>query len=138
MSELMIPSKGIVALKETLKTMKPTKDLAVKWLNLVSICTSTAGEAFKKACVAHLKECVDCEEFESEGLKLKLIERKVRVYKETKETKAAEKKLFKLEEQKAQLAIDIDLAKAELQAAYDRAGFIKEKVDMDKSYYKAV
>lgn len=139
MNDLTILSgQGITALKESLTAITPTKATAVKWLNLRSLITSKAGEAKTKELVAHLKECKDCEEFEADGLKVKLVTRKMRVYKETKETKAAAKALQVLKDQRDQIDIDIELAEAELQHAQDKAGFLGEETDMDKSYYKAI
>lgn len=124
----LINSVSIADLKNTLLTVNPTKDVAVKWFNLRSLVNSTAGTKFTEACTNHLLSCKDCEEVVIDGMGVKLITDQVKAYNETKEVKAAQKAVDDLDAK-------LKSAKIDLKAAQEKAGF--EYAD-GKSYYKVI
>ena len=115
-------------MKDNLPTIKPTKALAVMWLNLKSLVTGKAGEDFTKACNAHLMECVDCEHVTEGAFGVKLITQTKKVWRENAETKRLTKAL-----EAAKIAVKN--AEIDLKAAQEKAGYEEEP---GLAYYKAV
>lgn len=124
----ILTGKGLSELKAALPNIYMSKAIAVKWLNLKALITGKAGEEFTKQANAHLMDCKDCEEVHEDGFGVKLITTTKKVYKETPDVKRAQKVVDKME-------ADLKIAKIDLQAAKDKAGYTEEQ---GLAYYKAI
>ena len=122
---------GVLILREDFENFRiTTKGDAIKFLHLKSIMSAkNIGERLASEAKDHLlNNCVECEVYESDGLSVKKITPKTRIYKQTPEIKKWEDKMEKLK-------ADLAHAKEQLELAQNKAGFTEED---GNSYFKVV